>query len=138
MKVLADNLCPWDETSTPLTAKIKTAIYEYIADEYENDADVQELLNKAMLLDPRWKSLFINQELMDELKDSIIDEGMVKFILREAKSKHWSCVLIGMRMQLQFVVKPKLGRVKLLACVDLGFVVLTQIIKPLITEKSCC
>ncbi len=59
---------------TTLTKDIKKFVMEYLVDKYE-PADIQNLLNKASYLDPRFCDVYLSDDARKLVKQMIIEEG---------------------------------------------------------------
>ncbi len=58
---------------TTLTKDIKKFVIEYLVDKYE-PADIQNLLNRASYLDPRFCDVYLSDDARKLVKQMIIDE----------------------------------------------------------------
>ncbi len=59
---------------TTLTKDIKKFVMEYLVDKYE-PAGIQNLLNKASYLDPRFCDVYLSDDAKELVKQMIIEEG---------------------------------------------------------------
>lgn len=69
----SDILAP-KEDDTELTGSIKRAILDYLREKYDDPA-TQELLNMASFIDPRFRSTYVPESKIEELKERVTSEA---------------------------------------------------------------
>lgn len=69
----SDILAP-KEDDTELTGSMKRAILDYLREKYDDTA-TQELLNMASFIDPRFRSTYVPESKIEELKERVTSEA---------------------------------------------------------------
>lgn len=72
--VLETDVLKGDTNDSTLTKDIKKFVMGYLVNKYE-PADIQNLLNKASFLDPRFCCMYLNDDAKELVKQMVTDEG---------------------------------------------------------------
>lgn len=95
------------EEDTELTNVIRSDIWEYL-DRVYTDVETQKLLNKASLLDPRFKTEYIGADDLPDVKEGILKE-MDSIIQKQMSSSSEPATSSSQSTDLSLSKKPTLG-----------------------------